>query len=264
MDGVYGLVSNALGIFMTHPIDVVKTNYQLNQLNQLNQLKSAQIKSNISTVEIVKNIWKTRGVKGFCVGVIPNLSTYPGFWFVYFGSNQVLGDRCNITKNKYYDKFITSYISSTLGSTVTNPLFVIKSRMQNTLRNELSIMSAITNINKNGYSTYFRGLNATFLNNIKIAFQFPMYDYIKDKTKSVTLASFGSKAICSTIFYPLDLVRVIQRNSDTKLKIPEIMKSIHKNKGPFGLYKGVLLYNAVSTPNFVIMMLSFEFLKKHF
>lgn len=258
MDGIYGLVANSVSIVLTHPIDVVKTNYQLYQIKNT----YSSVNSNSTIVSITKNIFQTRGVKGFYSGITPNLMTYPIFWAVYFGTNQTLNDH-KYSTNMYVNKFINSYISGTIGSTFTNPLFVIKTRMQNTSRENASVISTIRDVNKIGFNTYFKGLNATFLNNTKLALQFPLYDCIKNNTDSVLSASFGSKIISSTIMYPLDLFRTIQRNSDTKLNLIDVMKSIHAKNGLIGFYRGVILYNAVSTPNFVIMMYLFELMKKY-
>jgi hypothetical protein len=266
MEGIFGLISNGAGIILTHPIDVIKTNYQLQLIksDMVTDVKKIN-KSNSIITSITNDIFRSRGLKGFYSGITPNLATYPVFWAVYFGTNQILNKNdYKYFTNVYLNKFFSSYLSSMIGSTFTNPLFVIKTRMQNTARQNKSVISTIHDINTTGAKTYFRGLNTTFLNNTKLAFQFPMYDYIKDNTGSIVGASIGSKAISSTLLYPFDLMRTIQRNSDTKVSMINIAKSIHKRNGVTGLYNGVMLYNAVSTPNFVIMMCLFELLKERF
>src|SRR5579871_1323593 len=121
MDGVYGFVSNLASIALTHPIDVVKTNYQLHQFNMLGKP---------NTMNVIKNILKTRGVTGFYAGITPNLTTYPIFWSVYFAASQTFNNnRVVLFNNVYADKFFTTYLASMIGSTLTNPLFVIKTRM---------------------------------------------------------------------------------------------------------------------------------------
>lgn len=245
MDILFGFISNASSVILTAPIDVIKTNYQL--------------KRNQNIKSICIEIYNMKGLRGFYSGVIPNLSTYPIFWATFFGSNQLMNNY-KFIDNNYLDKFIKSYIAGTIGSTLTNPLFVIKTRIQNTERMNTSI---IKDLNKLGYQSYFKGLGSTSLNNVKLSIQFPLYDYLKDITQSVLISSFLSKVISSTLFYPLDLIRINQRNSDLKLGIIEIIKTIYKKNGFLGLYRGVLLYNAVTTPNFVIMMFLYEFLKRN-
>lgn len=167
-------------------------------------------------------------------------------------------------ENKHADKFVKSYASALIGSGLTNPLFVLKTRMQNSEGSSKTVWSTIRETNRLGYRAYFRGLSSTYLNNSKLAIQFPMYDYLKEKTDSVVASSLGSKVVSSSILYPLDLIRVNQRNSDVKVSMSEIITSIYRKNGIRGLYRGVMLYNAVSTPNFMIMMIGVEIMRKTF
>ena len=110
-------------------------------------------------------------------------------------------------------------------------------------------------------SSYFKGLPSTYLNNLKLGVQFPLYDYVKSKTENVIFSSFTSKLICSSIFYPLDLIRVKQRGSDKKLSIINISKYIYNSVGLRGFYRGLVLYNGVSVLNFTIMMTLLDIIK---
>lgn len=246
MDGIYGFISNVSSICITHPIVVVKTNFQLNNSK--------------SAVDTIKTIYTTRGPTGFYSGIVPTLMAYPIFWSVYFGANQITNEHMRLAQNNYANNFLTSCTNSMVGSILANPFFVIATRMQNTARGKLSFIQSIRDINKNNNArAYFKGINSTLFNNGKLALQFPLYDCIKDYSGSVFVASTSSKLISSTIFYPFDLIRTIQRNSDTKMSVLTVGKQLFAQRQ---MYKGVMLYNAVSTPNFVVMMLIFEFLKK--
>ena len=54
-----------IAAFSTNPIDVVKTRTQA----QLNQFKIQKL----STTQIIKQIIKEEGLKGFCKGMVPRL-----------------------------------------------------------------------------------------------------------------------------------------------------------------------------------------------
>lgn len=284
MDGVYGFAANAISTTVTSPIDVIKTNYQIHRMRQ----------NPLSTAEIVKDIWVKRGVRGFYTGLIPMISTYPIFWTLYFSTNEYLSHK-KIFDSGLADKFTKSYICSLVGSSLTNPLFVLKTRVQNNNSTQISLINTIRETNKLGVRGYFKGLPSTLLNNVKLAIQFPLYDYIKDNTGSITLASSSSKIISSTIFYPLDLIRINQRTSNSKDSIINVGRTIYRNhmglnenhimnsglnsstssnmnfgkrfmmklNGVSGLYRGVFLYHLTTTPNFVIMMWIFEYLKNN-
>jgi len=245
MDLVYGFVSNGISGFLTAPIDAIKTNYQL---------------TNKNTHLIIKNIYDARGIKGFYAGMVPSISTYPFFWSIYFGSSQYFADK-TLNNNKVVDKMIKAYISASLGSFVTNPLFVIKTRLQNNDGINKGILKVISETNNIGFRAYYKGLGPTFANNTKLAIQFPMYDYLKEHTDNIALSSFTSKILSSSIFYPFDLIRVNQRVINTNQNMFSVGKSIYTKSGMRGLYRGIMLYHMTTTPNFVIMMWIFEYLK---
>jgi solute carrier family 25 folate transporter 32 len=111
---------------------------------------------------------------------------------------------------------------------------------------------------------FFAGYPSTALNNLKLGIQIPLYDYLKDNKQLNTFYSAGiSKFISTTLFYPLDIIRTLQRNSSETLSIPKSLKLIYKQNGFTGFYRGVILYNFYSTPNFIILMYITDFLLKY-
>ena len=234
MDFVTGFASNATAIAIVHPIDVVKSRFQVNS-------------NNLSVNKIILDVWKTNGTRGFYRGLLPNIGTYPIFWAIFF---QVKKNDVQVTDNILLNKFITSFIAGNIASTFTNPLFVLKTRFQVKSENRMNI---IKDLNKNKLN-FFKGLPSTYLNNLKLGLQFPLYDHLKSKTDSTMFSSFTSKLLCSSLFYPLDLIRVNQRSSNEKLTIGNISRNIYKTGGLQGFYRGLILYNSVSVINFTIMM----------
>lgn len=233
--------ASAISIFICQPVDVLKTNYQVNKFT---------IKNN------VMNIYDKYGIRGFYRGLNANISSIPIFWSIFF---QVRKHMNNYGfKN---DAFLTSYLSGNISSLITNPLFVIKTRLQTS--GEKSIFKVSKNIYKlNGKEVFLKGAPASMFNNLKLGVQFPLYQLFKDNNYSIFLSSLLAKGISSSLLYPLDLVRVQQRNSDIKKSIIDILKEIYKKYKFLGFYRGVLLYNMISIPNFVIMMNIIELIKK--
>lgn len=243
MDFITGFFSNAVAIAVVNPLDVIKSRYQVNKT------------SNTSVNRIVSDIWKTRGVSGFYQGLMPNTGTSPVFWAVFFQAKKV---DLKITDDVFLNKFATSFVAGNIASTFTNPLFVLKTRFQVKSNSRMEI---IKDLNRNKLS-FFKGLPSTYINNLKLGLQFPLYDYFKSKTENVVFSSFTSKLICSSLFYPLDLIRVNQRSSNEKLTIKSISNEIYKTGGIRGFYRGLVLYNSVSLINFTIMMSLLEFIKE--
>ena len=252
MDGLIGLISNTLSTSIVHPIDVTKTR------NQVNIMYNKSIPIN----KVIMDIYKGNGVRGFYKGLGPQLMTYPFFWGIYFQTSSATKRYYGDIKPSFMENAFITFGSASLASSIVNPLFVLKTRMQ-TSEVKTSAVAIIKQLYKeNGLKSAYKGLPSSIGNNVKLGIQFPLYDYLKSSTDSVLFSSMFSKLIAATIFYPLDLVRVNQRNSPDVLTIKEVCNSIYNNHGVRGFYRGVLLYNMVSTPNFVLMIFIKETLEK--
>lgn len=248
MDFLISSSSSAIASFSIYPIEVIKTNYQYNILNKRN--------NNINF--IVRNIYRSSHLSGFYKGISSNLFSFPLFWGVYFQSSSHIKPLLSqyIDPHSFSFKFSNYLFSSSIASFIANPLFVLKTRYQ-ILNNNFnsSYSSLIHSIYRDeGLTGFLKGFNATLLNSSKLAIQFPLYDYFFLHSNNSVLSSFFSKILTSSIFYPLDLVRTFQRNSTHSLSIFNSLKHIYSSNGLFGLYRGILMYNLVSCPNFVIMM----------
>ena len=246
MDGFFGFMANAAALCITQPIDTIKTRFQ--------------VRPDSTVSEVARGIYANHGARGFYAGLTPNLATYPIFWAAFFGSNQVMKD-VTVSENRHVDKFCKYYTSGMIGSAIANPLFVLKIRSQNTCA---PIREVVRQVEQTGYRTYYRGLGATYINNLKLGIQFPLYDLFKDRTQSVALSSFGAKTVSSAVLYPFELIRTQQRGATTDLTIRQTAANIYQHSGIRGFYRGLVLYNLVTTPNFVIMMLGMEFMRSQF
>lgn len=251
MEGLIALAANVASTTVLQPIDVIKTNYQVESSNRT------------PIASLARRIYADHGARGFFRGLGPQLSTYPIFWSIYFQTKSM---KVDLTGNKIADNAVKSYGASVVASALANPLFVVKTRLQTFESNvRPSILGMMKRLHtEGGYSPFFRGLPATIANNTKLAIQFPMYDVLKeDYGYSSFTSSLVSKLSTSSLFYPLDLVRVQQRNA-SGLSSMEILKSIYSSQGVRGFYRGLLLYNAVSTPSFVLMMVIKDTLTDYF
>ena len=113
-----------------------------------------------------------------------------------------------------------------------------------------------------GFMAFFKGWTSTQLNNTKLCIQFPLYYYCLGETNNIMISSTIAKIVSSTIFYPFDLIRTYQRYDKKNITVIECSKIIYKNNGIFGFYRGIILYNLLTAPNFVLMMIFQDFFKK--
>ena len=96
--------------------------------------------------------------------------------------------------------------------------------------------------------------------NSKLAFQIPLYDYLKHENYNSLSSGLIAKVGISLVFYPYDLIKNNQRESKKVIPIKNICKNIYNRDGFRGFYKGISLYTCCSTPNFIIMMMVKDYL----
>jgi solute carrier family 25 folate transporter 32 len=162
---------------------------------------------------------------------------------------------------------VNALLSAGVASTVANPLFVLKTRLQTDILNNKPVYNNYVGSVRNilateGVRSMFKGLWTTIGSNTKLALQFPFYDYLKDKEYNTFTASIVSKTTVSTLFYPADLIRTNQRDTISRLSFMDAAKKTYKSRGISGLYRGVTLYNLMTGPNFVLMMVFKDWLDK--
>lgn len=236
LDFLQGYMVNIIATTMCHPIDVVKTTYQTTNHTIYNSIK------------------QVLHYRSFFRGLAPNLGTYPVFWGVYFQTRAII--RQYNTDNNIYNNFLTSYMSGNVASLVANPLFTMKVQMQTSKYGYLQTIRHI------GIRGLYAGFPATTVNNLKLGIQFPLYEYLKDFC-GVGISAFIAKSISTSIMYPLDLVRVQQRQQLNANSMYNILRQIYLVRGIRGWYRGIILYNSVSTSQFVLMMYGMEWIKKN-
>lgn len=249
MDFLKGSASSAMAYTIVYPIDVVKVQYQC----QVTTVK-------FSAQELIRNIIKEQGVKGFYKGYCANLFTYPIFWGAYFESSKYLN----------FNPVMNTFVAACIGSAISNPFFVAKVRCQTEILKgkKYNYRSLAHNIYRNeGMLGFFKGYPMTAINNTKLCIQMPLAKYLELKitdkkndssmTKNLKVGSGAAVAKLSTslITYPCDLIRNIQRDTESKLKMFKLMERIYKTSGVPGFYRGMILYTAVTLPNFVLMMM---------
>lgn len=261
MDFLTGFIANVISTTIVNPVDVIKTNYQIDNMKS----KKRWTGNTRTTVpSIVRNIYRLDRLKGFYRGLLPNLSTYPVFWSVFFGlkgtelnNYKFVNFENNNELNKYTNKSISTLISASIASTLSNPIFVVKTKLQASEQaTSTSPIKTLTQqlYKEEGMRAYFRGLNATLLNNSKLCVQFPLIDYLKEEYDMYPFtASLIARTSMTALFYPLDNIRTNQRNF-AGLSMSDVIKQIYRHYGPLGFYRGVLLYSMTSTPNFVLMV----------
>lgn len=250
MDGLTGFIGSITAVTLTHPIEVFKTNYQV--------LRNSA--TPMTAIGTIKHIYITRGITGFLKGLPISLTAQPVFWTVFYQTKSL---NLHFTSNKINNDVVNNTMCGMVGSFVANPFYVLRTRFQvrDGTRTYMSMVSDI--YKKEGVTKFFSGYPSSALNNLKLGIQIPLYNFFKENNMNTFYSAGISKFISTTIFYPLDIIRTLQRNNSEKMSMMNGIKVIYEKNGFIGFYRGAMIYNMYSTPNFIILMYMTDFLRKY-
>ena len=235
-----GLMSGLLSTCVCNPFDVIRINKQLS--NKINYKLSFLYR-----------------------GIFSGLITIPTYWSIYFYCYQKLKE-----KNKnYYTSFINGYIASNISSTITTPLWFIRQKTQTmSLEKNDIIFNFVNYYRKYGIISFYNGLNTTYIINASFLIQIPIYEKLKENEKlnkiiqndtlKIFLITSFAKTVSSCVFYPVDTLRAIKRES--KDSYYDIIKKLNKN--PIKYYSGLKIYLIRSIPYHTTTFCTFEYFKK--
>lgn len=161
--GISGLITSAAG----QPFDVLRT-------------KMIGVQShNDSAIRIVQNVLKNEGISGLYRGTVPTmLRVFPGA-AIYYGTIHVLKGFATQKREGQAPgpllNFAIGSFSRSIAATVTNPLFIVKSRFEYESVNgshlrKASVMGTLQQIYKeNGMRGMMRGLAPTLARDVPYA-----------------------------------------------------------------------------------------------
>lgn len=228
-------IASVIATTAVYPIDVVKTWRQVN---------------GTTVGQSLRGIYSRSGLLGFYRGLTPNIFTYPMFWTVYFAANPVAVDTLKPLPLWMVNP-AASMISAVAGSAISNPLFVIKNRIQ--VGAGISAIEAARSVLAGGPLRFMAGFPVTAISNMKLAAQLPLTTWLCGFAP-MPIASAAAKLTVSLATYPVDLIRTVQRASTEKISAAGFVRRVLTTEGPRGLYRGFWPYTAMTLPNFVIMM----------
>ena len=208
-----GISAGIVSSIICNPFDVLRINKQINRHIDVT----------------IRNCFK---------GIGPGILAITGYWGLYFQFYENF-------KNRTHNIPMSAFISTCMSSTLTTPLWVIRQKAQTDKLHELPKMK---------FNEFYYGLIPTYILGLTFTVQIPLYEYLKSKTDNSTFNTFIntsiSKTVASSIFYPLDTVRVVLRNGGnfSGMKIQNY-------------YRGIGVYLIRSIPYHTSVFCTFEFVK---
>jgi solute carrier family 25 folate transporter 32 len=244
------------------------------------------------TLASLFTIYREEGVRGLYRGFQPTVIGYAPAWALYF----TLYNRGRLEwRERFPDAprdlgiIASAVMSGAISNTVTNPIWVIRTRLQtqehvNKRPEYAGTFDAARKIFKReGIFAFYKGMVPSMWGLIHVAVQFPMYEKFKrlahidpdedkkdlesfslDHALRLIGASSSSKLLASMMTYPLEVVRTrmqVQRSDGTPQHYVSVLgsiKTIIHEEGIRGLYMGLQTNLLRVVPACAITFTSYE------
>jgi solute carrier family 25 protein 33/36 len=281
--GAAGTVASCI----TNPLEVIKTRLQ------------ASTSLRHGPFAIARQIMHTDGVAGFfrglpptLLGIIPSRSAY---FYAYSRCKKGL-DRSSLglPSGSPGNALISGFVAGMVGNTITNPIWMIRTRMQLeadaavgqvAYRGYLDVIGKI--FKQEGIKGFYRGLQASYWGCTEGALQFILYEQLKTKLlqrQNQRLRAAGlpetteltnnmyfwsaalAKMIASIATYPHEVARTRLREQSRMgiykyTGMWQTIGSVAKEEGRKGLYGGMGVHLMKVVPNSALMFLTYEIVR---
>jgi len=282
IEAVAGITAGLASTIAVHPLDIIKTRMQLDTSS------SPLLNSSRSVFrDILRNEGPTR-IRALYRGLSPNLlgnSAGWGLYFLWYKQGQDLVRKVRgYTKDQKLanvDYLTASAGSGALSAVLTNPIWVVKTRMISTSSATQgaypSTIYAFKSIwQREGFRGYFHGLVPALFGVTHGALYFLAYENLKiwqrarngkDELSNTdtSIAAALSKVFAGTATYPSQVVRSRLQTYDPALKVQRksrgmirIILDLWRNEGALGFYKGLVPNLARVVPSTCVTFLVYE------
>lgn len=243
---ISGAVSGIASGVVTCPLDVIKTKLQAQGgfRSATEGRTSPQVAAYRGLVGTANSILREDGIRGMYRGLFPMVLGYFPTWAVYFTVyDRAKGFWCKqldheaSARRKLLAHLLTSVTAGTCSTLVTNPIWVIKTRLMSQAssngpttgggRAPWHYRSTWDAANKmyatEGLVSFYSGLSPALLGLTHVAVQFPLYEYLKfqftglemgeerndghSQWLGISVATVISKICASTATYPHEVLR---------------------------------------------------------
>uniref|UniRef100_A0A3B1IF53 Solute carrier family 25 member 36b n=1 Tax=Astyanax mexicanus TaxID=7994 RepID=A0A3B1IF53_ASTMX len=259
-----------VGAILTCPLEVVKT-----------RLQSSSITFYISSVQL-------SAVNGASVARMAPPGPLHCLKAIYFAAYSTAKERLNglLVPDSTQVHMLSAGIAGFTAITATNPIWLIKTRLQLDARNRGECrMSAVECVRRvyqtDGLRGFYRGMSASYAGISETVIHFVIYESIKRRllqAKAAThmdegdgsvrdasdfvgmmLAAATSKTCATCIAYPHEVIRTRLREEGTRYRsFFTSLSMVCQEEGCRALYRGLTTHLVRQIPNTAIMMCTYE------
>lgn len=273
-----GGTAGTVGAIVTCPLEVVKTRLQSSAKATLNV-------ENLSMLTCFKTIIQKEGWKALFKGLGPNLVGIAPSRAIYFSTYSKVKTLLNETFIKHPEHPIIHMTSAAsagfVSCTATNPIWLIKTRLQLSTKEQMTVRECTKNIWKQtGFLGFYKGITASYVGISETIVHFVIYEFFKANIKQKRLenplnddnfdkyiffqymfASAASKSCACAIAYPHEVARTRLREEGAIYKsFTQTLYLVFKEEGIIGLYRGLSIQLLRAIPFTAITMSTYELL----
>ncbi|CAO2658688.1 Nn.00g064110.m01.CDS01 [Neocucurbitaria sp. VM-36] len=192
---------------VTCPLDVIKTRLQAQgsfRPRKYTGPTRAVYKGLTGTARV---IWVEDGIRGLYRGLGPMLLGYIPTWAVYMSTYEATKDFLNPQmENKWLARTLASITAGGCSTLVTNPIWVVKTRLMSQVSSRASeehrppwhyknTFDAFRKMYaKEGIGSFYSGLTPALLGLTHVAIQFPLYEFLKMKFTGLEMGQADAKS----------------------------------------------------------------------
>ncbi|KAL4898470.1 mitochondrial carrier domain-containing protein [Aspergillus ambiguus] len=257
VETIAGFTAGIVSTLCLHPLDLIKTRLQVDRSS------ASRVGS---TLRVIRGILQHEGgVAAFYRGLTPNLIGNSSSWALYFLCYGNLKDAVRTLRGtaagsglSSTDYFLASGGAGMLTSILTNPIWVIKTRMLSTGAQTPGAYASFTTgarriYRAEGLRGFYRGLLPSLFGVSHGALQFMAYERLKLRRSEIAAgAALGnldffvlsslSKIFAGCVTYPYQVLRSRLQTYDAHLVyrgVGDAVAQIWAREGLAGFYKGL-------------------------
>lgn len=272
IESAAGFTAGVVSTLAVHPFDIVKTRLQIEQNERSRPGGSLRVVRRIASEAQAEpgNTRATAVVRAFYRGLMPNMLGNSVSWALYFMWYGKIKDiiremrpqlrstgRRDLNSSDY---FMASGAAGVITAVLTNPIWVIKTRMLSTARNAPGAYKSISHgtleiYRVEGLRGFYRGLIPSLFGVSHGAIQFMAYEQLKNHWGSsrqggksgltnldYLYLSALSKIFAGSITYPYQVVRARLQTYDAQARYSgtlDVVRKVFRREGISGFYKGL-------------------------
>ncbi|XP_057714018.1 solute carrier family 25 member 36-A-like [Corythoichthys intestinalis] len=291
-----GGCGGTVGAILTCPLEVVKTRLQSSsvtfyisevQLSTVNGASVARV-APPGLLHCLKLIFEREGPRSLFRGLGPNLVGVAPSRAIYFAAYSTAKEKLNgvLEPDSTQVHMVSAGMAGFTAITATNPIWLIKTRMQLDSRNwgerRMNAFDCVRRVYQmDGLRGFYKGMSASYAGISETVIHFVIYESIKQRLLQsraqtsmegeeesvkdaydfvgMMLAAATSKTCASTIAYPHEVIRTRLREEGSKYRsFFQTLLTVPREEGYRALYRGLTTHLVRQIPNTAIMMCTYE------